>query len=275
MGDAERLQIGHHGSGGVEIEIRRQLQAVGRDRDRRGHFAYPMRQSTVHGGTLSPNSLPQIRVPAAAPGAWLMVWSDRLASRRSVAPSPIRQSAVSKPSSAACAFAEGCAGQSGDDLLLADSQQVSHQRQPLSSRGRLAFIPVEHRGVASSKPPARQGPHRHIPHRPRPIRRGGPCGRHRRDRRRSRRRTGRGRFEPHSSPMNSMGMRGAISRTCKRRLDRPRVGVAFEPVAQRAIADLVVVLQEVDEGGRRQMAARLAALAAAKCRGFALIDEAG
>ena len=96
MGDAERLQVRHHGSGGVEIEIRRQLQAVGRDRDRWGHFSYPMRQSTVHDGTLSPNSLPQIRVPAGAPGAWLMAWSDRLASRRSVAPSPIRQSAVSR-----------------------------------------------------------------------------------------------------------------------------------------------------------------------------------
>ena len=72
MRDAERLQVRHHGSGGVEIEIRRQLQAVGRDRDRRGHFSYPMRQSTVHGGTLPPNSLPQIRVPAGPPGAWLM-----------------------------------------------------------------------------------------------------------------------------------------------------------------------------------------------------------
>ncbi len=38
MADAERLEIRHHGSRGVEIEIRRQLQAVGRDRDRRGHF---------------------------------------------------------------------------------------------------------------------------------------------------------------------------------------------------------------------------------------------
>ena len=61
----------------------------------------------------------------------------------------------------------------------------------------------------------------------------------------------------------------------ERRFDRLRIRIAFEPVAQRAIADLVVVLQEIDEGGRRQMAARLAALAAAKRRRLALIDEAG
>ena len=41
--------------------------------------------------------------------------------------------------------------------------------------------------------------------------------------------------------------------------------------AEGAIADLVVGLQEVDEGGGRQVAARLAAqLAVAERRGFAL-----
>ena len=37
MRNAEGFQIGHHGGGGIEIEIRRQLQTVGRDRDRRRH----------------------------------------------------------------------------------------------------------------------------------------------------------------------------------------------------------------------------------------------
>ena len=62
---------------------------------------------------------------------------------------------------------------------------------------------------------------------------------------------GKGVFEPHSSPMNSIGIVGANSSNGERGLDRPRVGNAFEPVAERAVADLVVVLQEIDEGGRR------------------------
>ena len=33
----------------------------------------------------------------------------------------------------------------------------------------------------------------------------------------------------------------------------------MQPLAESAIADLVVVLEEADEGGRRQVAARLAA----------------
>ena len=51
---------------------------------------------------------------------------------------------------------------------------------------------------------------------------------------------------------------------------------AFEPVTERAVADLVVVLQKIDEGGRGKLAARLAAqLAAAMRRRLALIDKAG
>ncbi len=54
------------------------------------------------------------------------------------------------------------------------------------------------------------------------------------------------------------------------------VGEAREPLAESAVADLVVVLDEVDEAGRRQVARRLAAkLAVAKRRGLALVDEAG
>ena len=76
--------------------------------------------------------------------------------------------------------------------------------------------------------------------------------------------------------MNNMGMDGRQQQHCERRFDGLSASAwHFEPVAQRAIADLVVVLQEVDEGGGRQMAARLAALAAAKRRRLALIDEAG
>ena len=61
----------------------------------------------------------------------------------------------------------------------------------------------------------------------------------------------------------------------ERGLDRPGIGHALEPVAERAVADLVVVLQEIDEGGRRKLAARLAAQLSAAMRGrLALIDKA-
>src|SRR5665213_51704 len=38
MADAESLQIGDDGRGGVEVEIRGELQAVGRNRNARRHF---------------------------------------------------------------------------------------------------------------------------------------------------------------------------------------------------------------------------------------------
>src|SRR5262249_12914343 len=61
----------------------------------------------------------------------------------------------------------------------------------------------------------------------------------------------------------------------QRRLERCRVGQQLEALAERAVADLVVVLQEVDEGGWRQRAARLAARTAlAMRRALALIVEA-
>src|SRR6185312_12967887 len=46
-----------------------------------------------------------------------------------------------------------------------------------------------------------------------------------------------------------------------------------EPLAESTIADLVVILQEVDEGERRQMGARLAAWCFAERRILALIGE--
>ncbi|MHC2695560.1 hypothetical protein ACVME9_008051 [Bradyrhizobium liaoningense] len=49
----------------------------------------------------------------------------------------------------------------------------------------------------------------------------------------------------------------------------------FQPLAERTVADLVVVLQEIDEGRRRQLTARLAARPLApELRDLALIDEA-
>ena len=75
--------------------------------------------------------------------------------------------------------------------------------------------------------------------------------------------------------MNSIGTIGASSVIASAASIAFGVGDAFEPVAERAVADLVVVLQEVDEGGGRELAARLAAqLAVAMRGGLALIDKA-
>src|SRR3546814_7875031 len=58
-------------------------------------------------------------------------------------------------------------------------------------------------------------------------------------------------------------------------MERRRFGQHVDALAECAFADLVVVLDEPDEGGRRQVAAGLAALlAAAVARRFALIHEA-
>src|SRR6185503_20506144 len=51
------------------------------------------------------------------------------------------------------------------------------------------------------------------------------------------------------------------------------VGERGEALAVRAVADLVVVLEEVDEAARRQMRAWLAARRAAEGRDFALVGE--
>ena len=57
-------------------------------------------------------------------------------------------------------------------------------------------------------------------------------------------------------------------------LERLRVGERRQPFAERAIADLVVILQEQHKGGGRQIGAwRAARLAAAMRRRLALIDE--
>ena len=264
MRDAERLQIGHHGSGGVEIEIRRQV-AGGRSRSGSpGAFSYPMRQNTDQGGTLSPNSLPQIRVPAGPPGAWLMAWSDRLASeakRRAIAHPPVgRQQAIV----ARMRLAEGGAREPRDDLAAGGSFNRSRTSVSRFRAGRrVALVPVEHRRIARRWVERVGHLVADIPHRPRHIQLRRPLRTASARSPPKSQKNGKGAFEPHSSPMNSMGMDRRQQQHCQRRLDRPRIRDAFEPVAQRAIADLVVVLQEVDEGDRRQMAARLAA----RCRG--------
>src|SRR5690606_21578207 len=63
---------------------------------------------------------------------------------------------------------------------------------------------------------------------------------------------------------------------CRQRACSRRFRQHVDPFAEGAVADLIVILDEADEGGRRQLSARLAAMLAATIgRGLALIDEAG
>jgi hypothetical protein len=68
--------------------------------------------------------------------------------------------------------------------------------------------------------------------------------------------------------MNSIGTCGASSR-------QPSSCASASPLAKGAVADLIVVLQEGDEGLRRQRGAGFAArLPITVCAGLALVDEA-
>ena len=77
-----------------------------------------------------------------------------------------------------------------------------------------------------------------------------------------------------SSPMNSSGICGRQQQQGGRGLQRFRARQRRQPFAEGAVADLVVVLQESNKGGGRQVRARLAArLAAAMAEGSPWIDE--
>ena len=63
---------------------------------------------------------------------------------------------------------------------------------------------------------------------------------------------GNGSRAPHSSPMNIKRRRGREQHDGERGFERRRLRQHGQPLAQRAVADLVVVLQEIDEGGGGQ-----------------------
>src|ERR1019366_6929745 len=103
MGDAECLQVGYGGRGGIEIEIRGELQAVGGDRDDGMHQLVSTRQNTDQGVMTSRGVPPQIVMPPVSPGWRVISRFDRLAVSSSLAPSPSPQPAVTMPLSPACA----------------------------------------------------------------------------------------------------------------------------------------------------------------------------
>ena len=77
----------------------------------------------------------------------------------------------------------------------------------------------------------------------------------------------------HSCPMKSSGRRGRQEQDGRGRAHRLGGSERGDPLAEGAVADLVVVLEESHEGGRRQRGARLAAGASAMRRQIALVGE--
>ena len=66
MRDAERGEIGHDGHGRVEAKRRRELRAIGGDRNDGAHQRGSRHQNTDHGRNTSPGGLPQMPVPFAS-----------------------------------------------------------------------------------------------------------------------------------------------------------------------------------------------------------------
>ena len=191
MRDAERLQIGHDGGGGVEIEIRGELQAVGRDRNGRRHCAIRCARTPTRAGCCSFNSLPQIRVPLARAGrlgdlAIRQVGEQR--QRGAVAHAPAAPSANRCPPHAPRRTPHPASRGMISRRRIASSSCTSASR--CCPGGLVARVPIQHRRIARSMRPAGRGPRRHISHRRRQIPCAGPGARPRRDRPGNRRRTG-------------------------------------------------------------------------------------
>ena len=200
MRDAERLQIGHDAGGGVEIEIGGELQAVGRDRDRRGHFAIRCASAPTMAGRARSTRCPRSGFPWLRPMAGR--WPDPTGWRRGGASR--HRPCANWPSAGHCSLRalrrrrRPPGGARSALVGLASRSRTSVRR--FRAAERVAPVPVEHGGISWSMRRARRAPRRHIPHRPRPVRRDGPCGRRRRDRRRNRRRTGRALSSPIPRP---------------------------------------------------------------------------
>ena len=139
MADAERLQIGHDGGGRVEAEICGQLQAVGRDRNGRRHHrcsdAPEHRPWRKRAGDLA---APDRRARGSIAGCGRCRVRTDWRSSRSVAPSPMRQCAVSRPLSAACASPKRAPASRGTisrrRIASSSRTSVSRSRPPASLR---------------------------------------------------------------------------------------------------------------------------------------------
>ncbi len=143
MADAERLQIGHDGGRGVEIEIGSQLQAIGRDRYVGSHHRESRRQNTDHGGIGPLAAPPQIGVPMSSISGRGISSSDRLPSTEHCA---IARASSPSRRVRRVRLAECRAGQPRNDFFAANREQVPHQRQPPAPVRLIAGVPIQHRG---------------------------------------------------------------------------------------------------------------------------------
>ena len=215
MADAERLQIRHDRGGVVEAEARRELQAIGRDRNRGRHHCAPMRPEHRPGREHRVRSAPpQIGRPVGATGGRLVAASsDRLASKMQPASRRRAASRAIEHVAVPARRAECCAGEARRDLACGGSSADSRTSvEPLRGpRGvsRASQSSTAERNVAlrqrdrECRRPARHRPRLNSCRRPlRTASASSPW---------KSQKNGNGCFDPHSSPMNRSGGIGASS----------------------------------------------------------------
>ena len=266
MGDAERLEIGHDAGGVVEAELLAELQPIGGERDEPRRYRASIAAWTDHGGSRSGGAPPQTGSPGRQ-----RLW-PRLRFAAEVGQERQRFALVELPprdQHRAVEFRRAWAGpkmrQARDDEAFPRRQEPLHQIEPPGMGRPVDRRPVERGaehgllrqwighvlaallvrlGKLFSPPVAdRVGKLalKIAEERKRPPRAPFVAHEHQRRRRRE-------------------------QRDGKRRLQRRRRREHRQPLAQRAVADLVVVLQEIDEGRGRQRRTRLAAVLAPPVR---------
>ena len=243
----------------VEAEVRRKLETVSGNRDIRRHQRYPVIQKTDHGGSNGGGLPPQIgRRPPMSCGLCPGLL-DRFASSSKISPSPSRQYAVRK-SSAIAHPAEGRACKARGHFPAPRRQQIANEIETSAPFWREVGTPVEDgRAICFLSASGSGMSAGNLEICARQISLAPFAAPHARDRRGNRKRMETVVVEPHSSPMNISGGMGASRVTASAAASARLVRLRREAIAQRTIADLVVVLQKIDKGRWRQRADDFAA----------------
>ena len=213
----------------------------------------PMLQNTDHGGSVAAGSPPQIGAPPCQSAGRAPTLVRQIGEQPQPRPSAMRPRGAQQRAAARVACGSNRdAGEQRHDLVAAHGQQIAHQSRGAGARARCALVPVEHGGRGTCARRADRGSRRRAAHRRssnsarRPLRTASASAPLKVAEERERLRA------PHSSPMNISGGIGASSMTASAASHGGRIGKRVEALAERAVADLVVVLQEIDEGGGRQ-----------------------
>ena len=143
MADAERLQIRDDGGGRVEVEIRRELQAIGRDRKPGGITCLRYARTPTRASCARRSSPPQIGVPvgssAVRRSAVPTGWPSTGASRR-------RPSASSPSASRIRRLRAAEAAPASRGTISCRRTERSFCTSASRSRPRRSHLPVQHRG---------------------------------------------------------------------------------------------------------------------------------